>query len=74
MALPIGGGQFKVDVSGVLCSDFTEVVFGWMQHSVFFFTVWSHHSHFVVGSKIDVVVHCGILRWCYGGGLPYDLL
>lgn len=73
MALPIGGGQFKVDVSGVLCSDFTEVVFGCSPRDAafsLFFTLWSHHSHFVVGSKIDVVVHCGILRWCYGGGLP----
>lgn len=72
MALPIGGGQFKVDVSGVLCSEFTEVVFGCSPRDAAFslFLHCGPITHFVVGSKIDVVVHCGILRWCYGGGLP----
>lgn len=50
MALPIGGGQFKVDVSGVLCSEFTEVVFGCSPRdaafSLFFYIVVPSLSFF----------------------------
>lgn len=68
MALPIGGGQFRVDISGVLCSNFKEVVSGCCPRDASF-SLFLHCGP-IVDSKIDVVVHCGILRWCYGGGLP----
>lgn len=69
MALPIGGGLFKVDISCVLCSN---LISGCPRDAAFslFLHCGLHHSHFVVGRKIDVEVHSGVLRWCCGGGLP----